>query len=129
MPLLKFHLRKGRAPDEVEHLLDVAHGAMVRSFNVPERDRYQIVHEHEPSHFKALDTGLGIERSERFVLLEVVSRPRASAEKQAFYRNLCEALESECATKPSDVMVSIVENADEDWSFGHGRAQFVLGDL
>jgi len=25
--------------------------------------------------------------------------------------------------------VSIVENSDEDWSFGLGRAQFLEGDL
>ena len=28
-------------------------------------------------------------------------------------------------TNPSDVMVSIVENSDEDWSFELGRAQFL----
>lgn len=32
-------------------------------------------------------------------------------------------------TRPSDVMISFVENADEDWTFGNGCAQFVLGDL
>jgi hypothetical protein len=26
-------------------------------------------------------------------------------------------------------MVSFVENTDEDWSFGHGRAQFLTGEL
>jgi len=26
-------------------------------------------------------------------------------------------------------VVSIVENSDEDWSFGQGRAQFLEGDL
>jgi hypothetical protein len=27
------------------------------------------------------------------------------------------------------VVVSFVTNADEDWSFGAGRAQFLTGDL
>jgi len=27
------------------------------------------------------------------------------------------------------VVVSFVENGDEDWSFGLGRAQFLTGDL
>jgi len=26
-------------------------------------------------------------------------------------------------------MVTLVENSDEDWSFGHGRAQFLTGEL
>jgi hypothetical protein len=29
----------------------------------------------------------------------------------------------------SDVMISFVQNADEDWSFGKGRAQFLSGEL
>jgi hypothetical protein len=129
MPLLKFHLLKGRTAQEITRLLDTAHGAVVRAFQVPERDLYQIVIEHEASHFRALDTGLGIDRSEKFVLLEVVSRPRTRGEKQTFYNDLCAALDQECAIIPSDVMVSFVQNTNDDWSFGLGRAQFVTGEL
>jgi hypothetical protein len=75
MPLMKFHVFKGRTTEEINLLLDTAHTAMVRSFNVPERDRYQILTEHEASHFRALDTGLNIPRTDKFVLLEVASRP------------------------------------------------------
>lgn len=129
MPLLKFHLLKGRTDDEVDRLLETTHRVMLRSFRVPEQDRYQIVSEYEPSRFRALDTGLGFERTEKFVLLEVVSRPRSKADKISFYENLCHELASECAVPPSDLMISFVENTDEDWSFGHGRAQFLEGDL
>jgi len=33
------------------------------------------------------------------------------------------------ARDDTDVMVSLVENGDEDWSFAHGRAQFLTGEL
>ena len=102
---------------------------MVRSLHVPERDRYQLVTEHAPSHMKALDTGLGIPRSDRFVLVEVVSRPRSREEKLAFYANLSADLDAKCGISPDDVMVSFVQNSDADWSFGKGRAQFLAGDL
>jgi hypothetical protein len=46
-----------------------------------------------------------------------------------FYRLLVEALQAKCAIAPSDVVVSMVANTDEDWSFGHGRAQFLTGEL
>ena len=52
---------------------------------------------------------------------------RAGKTTQA--RLLCEALAGSCGIAPSDVMVSIVENTDEDWSFGLGRAQFLTGEL
>jgi hypothetical protein len=129
MPLMKFHLLKGRSAEEIDRLLDVAHRAMVSSFKVPERDRYQILTEHEPSHLRALDTGLDLPRTDKFLLLEIVSRPRPRAEKLTFYETLSRALESECDMSPDDVMVSFTQNSDEDWSFGRGSAQFLTGEL
>lgn len=38
-------------------------------------------------------------------------------------------LEARCGLSPDDLMVTLVENADEDWSFGRGRAQFLTGGL
>jgi hypothetical protein len=129
MPLMKFNLLKGRTKEELNRLLDTAHEAMVQSFDVPERDRYQIVLEHDASHLRALDTGLDIPRTEKFVLLEVVSRPRPREVKLAFYQRLCTALQETCGIADSDVMIAFTINSDEDWSFGNGRAQFVTGEL
>ena len=75
------------------------------------------------------DTGLGIERSEDVVLISVTSRPRERAMKQAFYAGLVTVLGRHCNLRPEDLVVSITENTDEDWSFGDGRAQFLTGEL
>jgi hypothetical protein len=129
MPLLRFDLIEGRSEAELKALLDAAHRAMLAAFKVPERDRYQIVQEHKRSHMIVEDTGLGIERSDKIVFLQVTTRSRDRTLKEAFYRLLCEALERDCGIAPSDVVVSMVENFDEDWSFGLGRAQFLTGEL
>jgi phenylpyruvate tautomerase PptA (4-oxalocrotonate tautomerase family) len=129
MPLLRFDLIEGRTDDELKALLDAAHRAMLAAFKVPERDRYQIVHEHPPSRMIVEDTGLGILRTDKVVFLQMTSRPRKKKQKEAFYRLLCEELERSCGIAPSDVVVSIIENTDEDWSFGLGRGQFLTGEL
>lgn len=129
MPLLYFNVLEGRTDNELKTMLDAAHRAMLAAFKVPERDRYQIVSERKPSRMIVEDTGLGIPRSDKVIVVQVVSRPRGKEAKQKFYRLLVEELEKSCGIKPSDVMVSIVENTDEDWSFGLGRAQFLEGDL
>ncbi len=129
MPLLYFNVLEGRTDAELKAMLDAAHRAMLAAFKVPERDRYQIVNEYKPSRMIVEDTGLGIPRSEKVVVVQVVSRPRGKEAKQKFYRLLVEELEKSCGIAPSDVMVSMVENTDEDWSFGLGRAQFIEGDL
>src|ERR1051325_855810 len=102
---------------------------MLQAFRVPARDRYQIVVDHDKSRVRIEDTGLGIDRADKVVIGQVTSRPRTPSEKQAFFRLLCEALQKRCGIAPSDVMVSIVENTDADWSFGNGEAQFLTGKL
>lgn len=129
MPLLRFDLIEGRSDAELQALLDAAHRAMLAAFRVPERDRYQTVHEHKPSRLVIEDTGLGIARTDKVVFLQVTSRPRGREAKETFYRLLTEELEKSCGIAPGDVVVSVIENTDEDWSFGHGRAQFLTGEL
>lgn len=46
MPLLKIDIIKGRSDEDLVKFLDNLHEAMVEAFEVPERDRYQIVTEH-----------------------------------------------------------------------------------
>jgi phenylpyruvate tautomerase PptA (4-oxalocrotonate tautomerase family) len=129
MPLLYFDLVAGRTSDEVRSLLDSAHAAVVAAFEVPERDRYQVVNVHQADEIVTLDTGLGYERSKRLVVVHVVSRRRTRAQKQRFYALLAENLRRDCGLDAADLIVSITENGDEDWSFGGGRAQFLTGDL
>jgi len=129
MPLICIDVIEGRTPDEIRTLTDALHRAMLAAFKVPERDRYQIVQEHKASHFIAQDTGLGIPRTEKFVLVRVTTRPRTTAEKQSFYQLVCEELKTSCNIESSDIMISMVSNTDEDWSFGLGRAQFLTKEL
>ena len=129
MPLLRFDILEGRSPDQLKALLNATHSALVAAFRIPERDRYQIVQEHPATHFIVEDTGLGIPRSRNCVLLQITTRRRTQRAKQAFYHFLCESLKKECDIDPSDVVVSMVTNSDEDWSFGNGRAQFLTGEL
>jgi hypothetical protein len=94
-----------------------------------QRDRYQILHEHPLAEMRIEDTGLDMSRTERIVMVQVTTRPRSRLEKQTFYELLCQELLRRCGVKASDVVVSITQNADEDWSFGFGRAQFITGEL
>jgi len=129
VPLIVVDLIVGRSAEQIGALLDGVHDAVVEALGVPVRDRYQIVHEHEASRMVVQDTGLDIERSPDVVVIQVTSRPRSREQRVALYRLVCEQLESRCGISARDVMISVVENGDEDWSFGLGRAQFLTGDL
>ncbi|QID17367.1 tautomerase family protein [Nitrogeniibacter mangrovi] len=129
MPLLKFDIIQGRSDAQVRTLLNAAHEAMVRAFEVPPSDRYQCVTQHRAGELVLEDTGLGYPRSTDVVLLTVFSRKRTQEQKVAFYRLLADRLQADCGLSPDDLIVSVIENADADWSFGRGRAQFLTGEL
>jgi phenylpyruvate tautomerase PptA (4-oxalocrotonate tautomerase family) len=129
MPLLYIDLIEGRTPSEIQTLLDAVHDAVVEAFGVPPRDRYQVVNTHPAHEIVAWDTGLGIDRSPGQVIVHVVSRRRTRAMKERFYELLASNLAERCGLDPGDLIVSITENGDEDWSFGNGRAQFLTGEL
>ena len=129
MPLLILHVIEGRSQQEIDALLDAIHRLVLDTFHVPQRDHYQIVHEYKPGHVRFEDTGLSIARTNKFVLLQVITRPRPTEQKTSFYKSLCDELQRSCNIQPSEVMISIVSNTDDDWSFGLGRARFLTGEL
>ena len=129
MPLVRIDLVQGRTDDEVATLADTVQQVMEDVFAAPPRDRYQVITEHRPGRLVLQDTGLGFDRSDRVVLVQVVQQGRTTGQKQALYAALAERLEAETGLAPTDLVVSVTENTQADWSFGMGRAQFLEGDL
>lgn len=129
MPLLKIDVFRTRTDAENRALLDAVHAASVDAFEVPDTDRYQVLTQHGEGELVALDTGLGLSRTERLVIVHVISRQRGEAAKQKFYELLAGNLESRCQISPEDLIVTVTENGAADWSFGEGRAQFLTGEL
>jgi Tautomerase enzyme len=84
MPLLRFDVIEGRSEAELKALLDAAHRAMLTAFGVPERDRYQIVTEHERARMIIEDTGLGFARSDKLVVVQVTTRKRKKKMNETF---------------------------------------------
>ena len=56
----------------------------------------------------------------------ILSAGRTTEQKQAFYAKAAERLAREAKVRPEDVVIALVENTREDWSFGNGVAQYVV---
>lgn len=130
MPLVRIDVTEGRrTPAELREVADVVQEVMLDVFAAPPRDRYQIVTEHRAGQIIAEDTGLGFERTDDLVLIQVTQQGRDEAQKKAMYAALAERLQARTGLAPTDLVVSVVANTKADWSFGLGRAQFLEGDL
>lgn|GEM_PF-1126800 len=54
----------------------------------------------------------------------VVSNTRTIEQKKALFRRIAQLLGESPGVRPEDVFVSLVEVAKENWSLGHGLAQY-----
>ena len=129
MPLIRIDLVKGRSDEQIAAIGDTLMRTLVDVYGLPERDRFQIVTEHAPGRLTALDVGLGIDRSEKVVIIQIFTQSgRSTDEKQQFFRTLAENLAA-VGVAGEDLVIGFVENGPADWSFGFGRAQYTTGEL
>lgn len=131
MPFTRICLHKGKSPNYLKALSASLHQALVEAFEVPETDRFQVIHQLEPGEL-VFDphylSGPGGPRSDDFVLFAVTAgRQRDHNIKAAFYRRLVDLLAVSPGLRPEDVMVVINTTASDEWSFASGIVNEVVG--
>lgn len=129
MPLVRIDMTEGRSDDEIKVLMDTVQDCVVSAFEVPERDQYQIVTEHKPGRMILLDTGLGFERTDAAIVVQVFTSPRDTVMKEKYCQLMADRLHANCDLDPKDLMISFMTNTDVDWSFGYGEIQYLNGKL
>jgi 4-oxalocrotonate tautomerase len=125
MPLIRISLRAGKPAAYRRAIAESIYAALRETFNVPEKDFFATVTEHD-------DTGLiydreyfNIARSDDLVLIQMtVSSTRGVDQKKALYRRVAERLAKNPGLRPQDVFINLIEVARENWSFGEGEAQY-----
>jgi 4-oxalocrotonate tautomerase len=126
MPLTRVSLRRGKPAAYRKAILEGLYQAMRETFNVPEDDRFMTISEHDPDDFVYGADYLGIQRSDDLVIIEItVSNTRNVSQKQKLYWRIVERLTESPGLRPEDIFINLVEVLPENWSFGHGEAQYV----
>lgn len=121
MPLVHIHIHKGKSREYIKAIADGVNSAVIETMGFPEDDRYQIIHQLDPECLQLQS------RAGDAVMMHLVMRAgRSSKSKQAFYKKVTENLQQNPGISPSNVLITITENHDIDWSFGDGVAQFVV---
>ena len=130
MPLMRIDLIKGRrTPEQIKQVMQIAYDVTRDTFGVPEDDRFQVVTQHEPYEMCLLDAGLGTERTDDVILIQILSTPRTTGQKKAYAKAAVEAFQREMNLRPEDLMIVFANNHAEDFSFGLGKHQFLDGGL
>ena len=125
MPLTRISLRRGRSQEDCKQIMEQIYLAMRETFDVPENDRFMMLHEHDAHQFDFGTTYLDIPRTDALVIIQITANgTRSTDQKKALFAGICERLTKSPGLRPEDVFVSLVEVKKENWSFGHGLAQY-----
>jgi 4-oxalocrotonate tautomerase len=124
MPVTRIAIRDGKTPQYKQALMDEIYEAMRETVAIKDGDRFMAITEHGENEF-AYGAFLGIERTDDLVQIQVFWAPGKSVEARlAMYKKIVERLGTNPGVRPEDVLISVIETAAENWSFGSGETQF-----
>lgn len=121
MPLVDISILAGKSPEYAKAVGDAVNAAVIETMGFPPDDRYQIIHEIASDRLQLQERD-----GDRAIMHLVMRAGRSDTSKQAFYRKVVENLAANPGIPPQNVLITITENHDIDWSFRDGIAQFVL---
>ncbi len=125
MPLIHIAMRAGKPAAYRQAIFDTLYRALRETFNVPEDDQFMTITEHDAANFRYSTTYLGVARSDDVVFIQITANnTRGLEQKKALFARTAQLLGESPGLRPEDVFINIVEVDKENWSFGHGLAQY-----
>jgi phenylpyruvate tautomerase PptA (4-oxalocrotonate tautomerase family) len=125
MPFVRIDLMRGKPAHYRKTLGEVVYDAMVDLINVPKDDKFQVITEHDGDDLNFPESYLGNRYSDDIIFIQITLNAGRSVElKKAFYKRIVDDIASKLHARPDDVVINLVEVAKENWSFGHGIAQY-----
>lgn len=124
MPIIHVSMRAGKPKAYRQAILDSLYRAMRDALDVPEDDKFITIAEHDDANFSH-GGAYGVVRSADTVYIQItVFDSRTVEQKKALFRRIAELLGESPGIRPEDVFVVAHDAPKENWSVGHGIAQF-----
>lgn len=125
MPLVRISLMKGKPEGFGRKVGEAVYRTMMETINVPAKDNFQIITEHDKDGLIYDPSYLDIKRTDGIIFIQITLNEGRTVElKKTFYKTLAERLNQELGVRMEDVFISLVEVKKENWSFGSGVAQY-----
>jgi len=125
MPFVQIHLRTGKPVEFRRRIGQIVYQTMMDTINVPQKDNFHVIHEHDQNSLIYDTEYLNIHRTDGIVIIQItLNEGRTTERKKAFYKQLAESLHNELGIRMEDVFINLVEVKKENWSFGNGIAQY-----
>lgn len=125
MPFVRVFVTEDIAHEQLQRISDAIHESMVTTFQVPAKDRFQVLTQHASGELICTPEYLDIVHRGPVVLIQITCNEGRTLEtKKALFRRMAASIEAGGFVRAANVIVSLVEVKKENWSFGDGVAQY-----
>jgi phenylpyruvate tautomerase PptA (4-oxalocrotonate tautomerase family) len=125
MPLVRIDLIEGKPADYRRAIGETVYDAMLKTINIPQGDRFQVITEHPADGLVFDPNYLGISRTADCIFIQItLNKGRTVEVKQALYKAIADGLHERIKIRREDVLITLVDVDKENWSFGNGIAQY-----
>lgn len=127
MPLVRISLMKGKPTGFGKQVGQIVYQAMMDTINVPAKDHFQVITEHDKDSLIYDPSYLDIPRTDGIIIIQVTLNEGRTVElKKKFYAAIAGDLHKQLGVRQEDVFISLIEVKKENWSFGNGMAQYAI---
>ncbi len=125
MPLVRISFMRGKPEGFGKKIGDAVYRTMIDTINVPAKDNFQVITEHDKNGLIYDSSYLEIQRTDGVIFIQITLNEGRTVElKKAFYKTVAERLNKELGIRMEDVFIGLIEVKKENWSFGNGIAQY-----
>ncbi len=125
MPLVRISFMRGKPEGFGKKIGEVVYRTMIDTINVPAKDNFQVITEHDKNGLIYDSSYLEIQRTDGVIFIQITLNEGRTVElKKAFYKTVAERLNKELGIRMEDVFIGLIEVKKENWSFGNGIAQY-----
>jgi phenylpyruvate tautomerase PptA (4-oxalocrotonate tautomerase family) len=126
MPLVRIDASPAQDDVTLAAFGDAVHQALIDTIGIPEDDFFQVITRHDAGQMRYDPGYLGISRDDGIVFVSITLRAgRRYEQKTALYARIAELAKERTSVEPRNILVSLTENQQVDWSFGEGVAQYL----
>ena len=126
MPYVQISLAEGHTAQVKKDISRSIHESLVDAFRIPVDDYFQVIHEVKPENLIYAENYMDIPHSPNLVYVHIIARGGRTVEmKKELYKSIAHKIAEKTPISIDDVIIVLVDNTLENWSFGRGIAQYV----
>lgn len=126
MPFVRISLKHGKSVSFKKSVSESVHQALVDEFGIPSDDLFQVIGEYDKENIIYPSSYMGVKHTSDIIYVVITAKQGRTVEmKRKLYQSITQNISQNTQHNINDVIITLIENTEENWSFGNGEAQLI----